>query len=111
MSLATGSRQAATPAFSHPGSSVPQHATFGFPAGDYSASTPAVPGCPAGPQADRPIENTGVVFWYTLGSHHIARPKDWPAMPVERVGFALEPSGFFDHHPALDVAPNPSPLC
>jgi primary-amine oxidase len=26
-------------------------------------------------------------------------------MPVERVGFALKPVGFFDRNPALDVPP------
>jgi primary-amine oxidase len=45
------------------------------------------------------------VLWYTLGSHHIPRPEDWPVMPVERAGFALRPFGFFDANPSLDVAP------
>jgi primary-amine oxidase len=27
-------------------------------------------------------------------------------MPVERVGFTLKPSGFFDRNPGLDVPPN-----
>jgi primary-amine oxidase len=27
-------------------------------------------------------------------------------MPVERVGFTLKPSGFFDRNPALDVPPS-----
>ena len=28
----------------------------------------------------RPIEDTDVVLWYTLGSHYITRPEDWPVM-------------------------------
>ena len=36
---------------------------------------------PAGvDQANRNIENTDVVLWYTFGIHHITRPEDWPMM-------------------------------
>ena len=51
------------------------------------------------------------MLWYTLGSHHITRPEDWPVMPTDRAGFMLKPAAFFDHNPALDVAPSPSPHC
>src|SRR6516225_4680192 len=76
-----------------------------FPAGDYPSQHPGGAGLPEWAKADRPIENTDIVLWYTLGSHHIPRPEDWPVMPVERAGFALRPFGFFDTNPALDVAP------
>jgi primary-amine oxidase len=33
------------------------------------------------------------------------RPDDWPIMPVARAGFRLEPVGFFDRNPSLDVPP------
>ncbi len=55
----------------------------------------------------RPIEDTDVVLWYTLGSHYITRPEDWPVMSAERTGFMLRPAGFFDRDPALDVTPSP----
>ena len=58
---------------------------------------------PAGRAEDRPIEETDVVLWYTLGSHHSPRPEDWPVMPVSYAGFMLQPVGFFDENPALDV--------
>jgi len=77
-----------------------------YPAGDYPNQHPGGAGLPAWTEADRPIENTNVVLWYTAGSHHISRPEDWPVMPVERVGFTLKPSGFFDRNPALDVPPS-----
>ena len=32
-----------------------------------------------------------------------SRPEDWPVMPVEYTGFLLQPFGFFDRNPALDV--------
>lgn len=31
--------------------------------------------------------------------------EDWPVMPVERVSFALHPSGFFDCSAVMDVPP------
>jgi primary-amine oxidase len=112
-------------AFSHPDAPVTQRAAFAtrhlwvtpyqpderFPAGDYPNQHPGGAGLPAWTKADRAIEDTDIVLWYTLGSHHIARPEDWPVMPTDRIGFALKPTGFFDHNPALDVAPSPFPHC
>ncbi len=57
---------------------------------------------------DRPIVNTDVVLWHTLGSSHLVRLEDWPVMPVQHVGFKLEPVGFFDRNPTLDVPPSSS---
>ena len=76
-----------------------------FPAGEYPNQHPGGAGLPEWTKADRPIEDTDIVLWYTLGSHHLPRPEDWPVMPVERAGFALRPFGFFDANPSLDVAP------
>ncbi len=76
-----------------------------YPAGDYPNQDPGSSGLPAWTRADRPTEDADLVLWYTLGSHHIPRPEDWPVMPAERVGFALRPAGFFDRNPALDVPP------
>ena len=50
------------------------------------------------------------MLWYTLGAHHAPRPEDWPVMPVSYAGFLLQPSGFFDGNPALDV-PAPARAC
>ena len=79
-----------------------------FPAGAYPNQHPGGAGLPKWTKADRPIENADLVLWYTLGSHHIPRPEDWPVMPAERVGFALKPFGFFDANPSLDVPPSNS---
>jgi hypothetical protein len=62
-----------------------------FPAGEYPNQSAGGAGLPEWTKADRPIENTDVVLWYTLGSHHIPRPEDWPVMPVERVSLTLRP--------------------
>ena len=69
------------------------------------------PGLPQWTEADRPIENTDLVCWYTVGVTHFVRPEDWPVMPVARAGFRLEPAGFFDRNPALDVPPSAAACC
>ena len=38
---------------------------------------------------------------------HVARPEDYPVMPVEYARCTLVPYGFFDRNPMLDVPPNP----
>jgi primary-amine oxidase len=87
---------------------TPFDPTQRFPAGEYPNQHPGGAGLPEWTKADRPIENTDIVLWYTLGSHHIPRPEDWPVMPVERIGFSLKPFGFFDANPSLDVPPSHS---
>jgi primary-amine oxidase len=76
-----------------------------YAAGAYPNQHPGGAGLPAYVRADRPLDRTDVVVWYTFGAHHVVRPEDWPVMPVQRVGFHLQPSGFFDGNPALDVPP------
>jgi primary-amine oxidase len=76
-----------------------------YPAGDYPNQNPGPDGLPAWTRADRPVEDTDVVLWYTMGSHHIPRLEDWPVMPAEKIGFMLKPVGFFERNPALDVPP------
>lgn len=75
-------------------------------AGPFTNLHPGGVGLSAYTEADRPIENTDVVVWHTLGVTHVPRPEDWPIMPVEYAGFTLVPVGFFDRNPALDVAPS-----
>lgn len=103
----------------HPSSSVMKRAGFArkhlwvtpatpgenFPAGDYPNQHLGGDGLPAWTQADRSIENTEVVVWYTMNAHHVSRPEDWPVMPVSAISFMLKPHGFFDRNPALDVPP------
>jgi primary-amine oxidase len=69
----------------------------------YGASEPV--GLAQWSEADRPLEEADVVLWYTVGTTHFVRPEDWPVMPVARAGFRLEPVGFFDRNPSLDVPP------
>jgi primary-amine oxidase len=81
-----------------------------FAAGDFTYQSPGHDGLPRYAQADRPLEDTDVVVWYSFGAHHIVRPEDWPVMPVAHIGFRLKPVGFFDGNPALDL-PRPMKAC
>jgi primary-amine oxidase len=78
-----------------------------FPAGDYPNQSPGGDGLPRWTAADRDIDNTNVVLWHTFGVTHVPRLEDWPVMPVTPVGFTLQPDGFFDRNPALDLPPSP----
>jgi primary-amine oxidase len=77
------------------------------PAGEYPNQSEGGAGLPAWTAADRSLENTDVVLWHVFGVTHVARPEDWPVMPVEYAGFVLRPDGFFGANPALDVPPSP----
>ncbi len=79
-------------------------------AGDFTNLHPGGAGLPAYAARDRPLENTDVVVWHTFGLTHTPRPEDWPVMPVEYCGFTLQPVGFFERNPALDVPPENSGL-
>jgi primary-amine oxidase len=81
-----------------------------YAAGDYPNQSAGGDGLPRYVQADRPLADADLVVWYTFGAHHVARPEDWPVMPVAYTGFHLKPVGFFDGNPALDVPP-PAPAC
>jgi primary-amine oxidase len=82
-----------------------------YPAGDYPFQHEGGAGLPAWTAADRPLENTDVVLWYTFGTNHIPRTEDWPVMPVERVGFHLKPVGFFRRSPGNDVVASQAKHC
>jgi primary-amine oxidase len=74
-------------------------------AGFYPNQHPGGAGLPEYLAADRPLVDTDVVLWVTVGTTHIGRPEDFPIMPVEHTGFHLKPVSFFDRNPALDVPP------
>ncbi|MGE0555333.1 MAG: hypothetical protein AB7R55_18035, partial [Gemmatimonadales bacterium] len=74
-----------------------------YAAGDYPTGGAAGAGLPEWTRANRAIADTDIVLWYTIGFHHVARPEDWPILPLELHGFDLKPAAFFSRNPAIDL--------
>ena len=79
------------------------------PAGDFPNQHPGGAGLPEWTQADRPVADTDIVLWHTVGVTHFSRPEDFPVMPTEYAGFTLKPFGFFNANPAIDLASSHRP--
>lgn len=90
---------------------TPYHEKERFPAGDYPNQHPGGAGLPQWTQADRSVENTDLVVWYTFAHSHMPRAEDWPVMPTAYIGFHLKPLNFFDQNPANDVPPSAGHAC
>jgi len=78
-----------------------------YGAGDYPNQSSGGDGLARWTEADRPIQSSDVVLWYTMGHTHLPRPEDYPVMPTAYIGFLLKPIGFFNLNPSNDVPPNP----
>jgi primary-amine oxidase len=78
-----------------------------YAAGDYPTQSRGGDGLPAWTAADRPIQGTDIVAWYTIGMHHVVRAEDWPVMPVVWHTFEIRPFDFFADNPALDLPVKP----
>ena len=74
-----------------------------YASGVYPTSSKATDGLAVWTKANRPIENTDLVGWYTLGFHHIPRAEDWPVMPTMWHHFQIRPFNFFASNPVLDL--------
>jgi primary-amine oxidase len=72
-------------------------------AGDYVFASKGDDGLPAWTGKNRPIRDTDIVVWHTVGMHHMPRSEDVPVMPLLWGGFKLRPFNFFDRNPALDL--------
>jgi primary-amine oxidase len=107
-----------TRSFSRPGSVMATRAPFihqqlwatrsdptqNFIGGQYpNNASPGDDGVHVWQQADRSLDGEEIVLWAVLGAHHFPRPEQWPVMPVDHIGLVLEPDGFFDRNPAMDI--------
>jgi primary-amine oxidase len=86
---------------------TPYKADERFAAGVYPTESKGDDGIATWTKADRPIEDTDIVAWYTLGFHHAPRAEDWPVMPVMWHDFVLRPFDFFPQNPVLQLPPAP----
>jgi primary-amine oxidase len=86
---------------------TPYHPDERYAAGTYPTLSEPDQGLPAWTAANRPIEGTDLVLWYTFGMHHVPRAEDWPVMPILWHGFELRPFDFFDRNPSMDAPRTP----
>lgn len=82
-----------------------------YAAGDFVNRNPGGAGLPAFIEADRDIDGEDIVLWHSFGLTHFPRPEDFPIMPVDMVGFALRPHGFFDENPILNLPSSAGSHC
>jgi primary-amine oxidase len=82
---------------------TPYRAEERYAAGVYPTASKGDDGLAAWTKANRPIENTDIVAWYTLGFHHMPRAEDWPVMPVMWHEFVIRPFHFFPQNPVLTL--------
>ncbi|HTZ56925.1 MAG TPA: hypothetical protein VMB49_02460 [Acidobacteriaceae bacterium] len=78
-----------------------------YAAGTYVTNSDGLRGLPEWTKANRSIENTDIVGWYTLGFHHVVRLEDWPVMPTLWHDFMIRPINFFDQNPVLTLPHTP----
>jgi primary-amine oxidase len=78
-----------------------------YAAGTYVTNNEGLRGLPEWTKANRSIENTDIVGWYTLGFHHVVRLEDWPVMPTLWHDFLIRPVNFFDQNPTLTLPHEP----
>jgi primary-amine oxidase len=78
-----------------------------YAAGTYVTTNKEPDGLAAWTKANRSIENTDIVGWYTLGFHHVVRLEDWPVMPTLWHDFLIRPVNFFDKNPTLTLPHQP----
>ena len=85
---------------------TPTRADERWPAGDYVNQSPPGEGLPRYAAQNRPVVDRPITVWHTFGHHHVPRPEDYPVQPVVHCGFTLQPFGFFDRNPTLDLPPS-----
>jgi primary-amine oxidase len=86
---------------------TPYRADERYAAGMYPTLSEPGEGLPKWTAANRRIEQSDVVLWYTAGMHHVVRAEDWPVMPVVWNTFELRPFDFFGGNPALRAPVRP----
>jgi primary-amine oxidase len=78
-----------------------------YASGTYVTRNKEFDGLPVWTRANRPVETTDIVGWYTLGFHHVVRLEDWPVMPTLWHDFLIRPVNFFDKNPVVTLPHQP----
>jgi primary-amine oxidase len=86
---------------------TPYRADERYASGVYPTAGKGADGLAVWTRANRPVENTDIVAWYTVGFHHVTRQEDWPVMPVMWHDFVLRPYDFFPQNPVLTLPQAP----
>jgi primary-amine oxidase len=86
---------------------TPYRADELYASGVYPIQSKGDDGLAVWTKANRPIENTDIVAWYTMGFHHVPRAEDWPVMPVMWHDFVIRPFDFFPQNPVLTLPMKP----
>jgi primary-amine oxidase len=81
---------------------TPLHRDEMYAAGEFVNFGLLDQGLPSWTRSNRPLLDTDIVLWYTLGVTHLPRPEEYPVMPVHRAAFRLLPSGFFARNPGFE---------
>ena len=79
-----------------------------YAGGEYAFQSDGSDSLAAWVQQNRPIHDTDIVTWYSMGFHHVPHMEDWPVMSTSWKGIALMPYNFFDHNPAMTIRNPPS---
>lgn len=77
--------------------------THRYAGGELAFASTGADSLPNWVKANRPIANTDIVTWYTMGFHHVPRMEDWPVMSTMWKGIQLVPFNFFSHNPAASI--------
>jgi primary-amine oxidase len=79
-----------------------------YAGGEFAFQSDGSNSLPAWVQQNRPIHDTDIVTWYTMGFHHVPHMEDWPVMSTMWKGITLMPYNFFPHNPAMTLRTPPS---
>jgi primary-amine oxidase len=82
---------------------TPYDPTEQFASGLYVPDGTQPAGLPAWTAQDRPLVDTDLVLWFTVGFHHIVRTEDLPTMPAHEAEFGLLPTNISPYNPYLDA--------
>jgi primary-amine oxidase len=74
-----------------------------YATGPYPNQSRGGDGLPAYVAKHRPVENSDIVLWCTMGFHHLPRPEDWPVLPTMWHSVSLVPYGFFARNPSVEI--------